>query len=389
MTRELLIEMLQNCKDADTITCAKFCSRFNVNSSVIYSLFSGMRNFRKEAGVQYHWKNKHLDDNALISELKRVFNELKVPLTQELFDANSDYCSSDIHNHFRTWANACEIAGVPYGGNTSYVQMNNTSLIKQVFKSMGIDNVETEKSFDGLINPETGRKLRYDYYISELNMLVEVDGFSHFDKKRYERLFKSEFEKRVQLDNLKNEYAKLHGINLVRINQCDCTAIGLQKIFDCNCHITFNCNASTKQNELSKILDKETMIELYVNNRMSDQQIADKYDVDYNMVYRLRTEVYHIASRSCKEQKSKMNIAKLIECYLNDVLYRFMPEICGAQNCYRTLQKLLKENPSIADIKSLKKSGKAGSGQSDLKVEIYDRPPYVSFVGEIPNRGNA
>ena len=59
-----------------------------------------------------------------------------------------------------------------------------------------------------------------------------------------------------------------------------------------------------------------------------------------------------------------------------------MPEFCGCSQsvCYNTLKKILKENPSIADIKSLKKTGKASSGQSDLKVDILDRPPYVSFA---------
>lgn len=46
----------------------------------------------------------------------------------------------------------------------------------------------------------------------------------------------------------------------------------------------------------------------------------------------------------------------------------------------QTSQLTSSVNSSTADTKSLKKSGKAGSGQSDLKVETYDRTPYVSFA---------
>lgn len=389
MNKEELVKMLQSCEDATSITRDKFCVRFGIESSEFYRLTGGMRNLRTLAGIKFHWTNKQIDDNNLIDEIKRVFEQTKMPVTERMFDEKSDYSSSDVCNHFGSWKKACEIADVPYAGITNATQLYNTNCLKQVMKEMGIGEIETEKTFDGLVNPKTGKSLRYDYYIKSLNLLIEVDGFTHYDKTRTESVFGGDFAERQALDEIKNEFAKANGMNLIRVRQSDWNKVSLAELFNLENDFSFEFDVKTKQERLAEVLTRSEMEELYVNQYLSDNQIADKYEVDYNLVYRLRTEVYGIKSRSVKEQKSKLDVVKLIECYLNDVPYRFMPEICGAQNCYRKMQQILKENPSIADIKSLKKSGKAGSSQSDLKVEIFDRPPYISFAGGIPDRGNA
>lgn len=64
-----------------------------------------------------------------------------------------------------------------------------------------------EVSFDGLVNPSTGCLLRYDFYLPEHNLIVEYDGKSyHGSKKVKER------------DEIKNRFAELNGINLIRIS---------------------------------------------------------------------------------------------------------------------------------------------------------------------------
>jgi len=64
-----------------------------------------------------------------------------------------------------------------------------------------------EVSFLALKNPETGALLRYDFYIPEYNMLIEYDGIkSHAsDGAKYR-------------DKIKNEFADLHKIRLIRIS---------------------------------------------------------------------------------------------------------------------------------------------------------------------------
>jgi hypothetical protein len=72
-------------------------------------------------------------------------------------------------------------------------------------------NIECEKTFGDLLSPK-GFKLRVDFYIKEFNLIIEADGTQHNDKNnpRYNSYYK-------KCDLLKNEYAKLHNINIVRI----------------------------------------------------------------------------------------------------------------------------------------------------------------------------
>lgn len=64
-----------------------------------------------------------------------------------------------------------------------------------------------EVSFLELKNPETGALLRYDFYIPEYNMLIEYDGIkSHSSNDAKYR------------DSLKNEFADMHKIRLIRIS---------------------------------------------------------------------------------------------------------------------------------------------------------------------------
>ncbi len=75
---------------------------------------------------------------------------------------------------------------------------------------------ETEKVFEDCRNPETGWKLRFDFYIVDLNILIEYDGKQHFEPIKYwggDELF----EKIKHRDSIKNEYCERKGINLLRI----------------------------------------------------------------------------------------------------------------------------------------------------------------------------
>lgn len=73
---------------------------------------------------------------------------------------------------------------------------------------------ETEKSFDGLYSPN-GRKLRYDFYIEELNLLIEYDGIQHFQPSF--RQTDEQYRFRKECDKLKDDFAAYSGYTLVRI----------------------------------------------------------------------------------------------------------------------------------------------------------------------------
>ena len=73
---------------------------------------------------------------------------------------------------------------------------------------------EKEKIFEDFIYKETGFHPRYDFYLPEYNRLIEFDGRQHYQEINY---FRNKLLERKNKDIVKNEYAKSHHIELIRI----------------------------------------------------------------------------------------------------------------------------------------------------------------------------
>jgi len=80
------------------------------------------------------------------------------------------------------------------------------SLICRKLKRCGVEFYR-EVYFEGLINPETKCKLRYDFYIPNLDLLIEYDGIGWHNSKKV-----------ICRDNIKNKFAATNNIKLVRIS---------------------------------------------------------------------------------------------------------------------------------------------------------------------------
>ena len=81
----------------------------------------------------------------------------------------------------------------------------------RIFELSGIKYVR-EKTFPNLKNGQ----LRYDFYLSDLNILVEVDSILHFQMIPKFHKSKQDFKHAQQNDRLKNSYALAHNIPLYR-----------------------------------------------------------------------------------------------------------------------------------------------------------------------------
>lgn len=69
-----------------------------------------------------------------------------------------------------------------------------------------------EQTFDTCINLNTGKKLRFDFYVNN-SYLIEFDGKQHFiEKNGWENLQDVQYR-----DNIKNEWCKQNNIPLIRI----------------------------------------------------------------------------------------------------------------------------------------------------------------------------
>lgn len=86
--------------------------------------------------------------------------------------------------------------------------------IANILQSLNIEFIQ-EKTFEDCINPETQRKLRFDFYLPKQNILIEYDGEQHF---YYNEMFtKENFIKTQKRDKIKNQYCLNNNIRLIRI----------------------------------------------------------------------------------------------------------------------------------------------------------------------------
>jgi len=90
---------------------------------------------------------------------------------------------------------------------------NGEKKIKNYFNQNIIFNIP-QKSFNGLLGLGNGL-LSYDFYLPQFNLLIEYQGEFH-DGTAYQQS-KNDFERQLEHDRRKREYAKQHNINLLEI----------------------------------------------------------------------------------------------------------------------------------------------------------------------------
>ena len=96
------------------------------------------------------------------------------------------------------------------------ISIGEENIIK-ILQANNIEYIHDKPYFTDLINPDTGRFLRYDFIILKDNTpvrIVEFDGEQHQTGWAHNEINKTKLSYR---DNLKNEYARAHNIPLVRI----------------------------------------------------------------------------------------------------------------------------------------------------------------------------
>ena len=82
------------------------------------------------------------------------------------------------------------------------------------------NNVEftSQATFKNCTNPNTNRKLRFDFYILKYNILIEFDGRQHSELISTSNFHKESLKNIQFRDNIKNKYASDNNIKLIRIN---------------------------------------------------------------------------------------------------------------------------------------------------------------------------
>jgi very-short-patch-repair endonuclease len=86
--------------------------------------------------------------------------------------------------------------------------------VKQVSELLNIPVIR-QKTFPDLYVNKKNCKLKYDFFLSSNNLLIEYDGEQHF-KPRFNATLE-QFQEGKRNDNLKDLYAKNNNIELLRI----------------------------------------------------------------------------------------------------------------------------------------------------------------------------
>lgn len=80
---------------------------------------------------------------------------------------------------------------------------------------------EQEKSFNDCINSYTGALLQFDFYLPDLNILIEFDGLQHSVPVDDFHSTRKDFLKQKARDEIKNKYCRSKNIRLIRISHVD------------------------------------------------------------------------------------------------------------------------------------------------------------------------
>lgn len=159
-----------------------------------------------------------------------VAKRLSVDLTNKIFGSlKALYPKAERKNNHIVWCCKCVNCGKEYEISTNHLQENSYPLceclgriskgeleITQILEENNI-KFEKEKIFEDLINPKTNKFYRYDFYLPDYNLLIEFDGELHYFYTNNGWNNEENYNKIKQSDQIKNNYAKSHNINLVRI----------------------------------------------------------------------------------------------------------------------------------------------------------------------------
>jgi hypothetical protein len=88
-------------------------------------------------------------------------------------------------------------------------------LINTILTNYNINFVH-QKMFKDCINPKTNGKLKFDFYLPDINACIEFDGYQHFAPVKYWG-GNANLEKTQYRDQVKNDYCTNNNISLLRI----------------------------------------------------------------------------------------------------------------------------------------------------------------------------
>lgn len=167
-----------------------------------------------KCSIEKNANNQRHDTNRFIEKAKKIHGEIY------------DYSKVDYKDNRIKVEIVCKEHGSFF--QTPYNHLQNKGCLHCKNKSKGEEKIQKflseneftfkrQKTFHDCINPETKKRLRFDFYLIKENICIEYDGHQHFNPIEFWG-GESALNDNIKKDNIKNEYCKNHNIRLVRIN---------------------------------------------------------------------------------------------------------------------------------------------------------------------------
>lgn len=101
-----------------------------------------------------------------------------------------------------------------------HIKSEGEQIIKNLLTKLQISFLQ-EYTFLDCINPKTNKRLKFDFYLPDYNLLIEYDGSQHFITRERGWYTQEELKNIQERDKLKDTYCKEHNIRLIRIPYTD------------------------------------------------------------------------------------------------------------------------------------------------------------------------
>lgn len=185
-----------------------------INPKVVNRIYGNFSNMYEELDVKRHPSGIVPTDDELIADAKRVYNEFGI-ISKQILSAESKYSDTCFHDRLGGINGVCKIL------NIEPQKAGSQKTAFYVFKKYEKYLNETpvfEKTFDWLYNPDTNKKLRIDAYFPKHNIAIEYNGPQHYMIDNIYTTTQEKLQYRKNLDKLKSDLLKEHGVNLITIH---------------------------------------------------------------------------------------------------------------------------------------------------------------------------
>lgn len=187
------------------------------SQSTIDSLFGSWKGLMEELNLPYSKKSYGTDE--MLNQVENVYKKYGF-INKTLIDEECEFTYQALMYHFDDRKELCEIFNNP--NLFSETLSAKATILERMLKILyGEENIETEKTWEWLRNPETNNHLFIDFYITHLNIAIEYDGIQHENHYTSFHRTEDDFLRAKRRDEHKNELLRKNSIPLIRIKHDD------------------------------------------------------------------------------------------------------------------------------------------------------------------------